>query len=497
MRTRGAFLFSAVAVALLFYSGQARAQASSKARGSASVNTISVTDARPIAAAMDAIEKRYGVAIDYSDPIYASTQDTQLLYTLHCALCSVAKPGEKTLVGKPPVLGPHDVPLRSPILIPRIWTLKVQYLEKSEAPRVAPYFHCNLATSGCPTVSAGPVGGITALIRKVLARFAAEGGSVFTVRKISTRHGPRWEVYPVKAHNALWTFVPQTDFLAAIIHIPRVNVRGGVPKLIAQRLTERWGRKFEMVLQGVPVNVVAPQPANAVPPDRIPEGEGVPMSARRAIIRGIGPARVIRMYYSPEDGSYAINIVGMPYREPARPPTPAPVPARVLPPRPYWPVDWVLAAHFPKGNFKVQTALAKAGYLHTAPTKRWDASSIAALRRFQAANGLPPTGDFDIKTARKLLPFLPDAPARVVPAKPAMDQQLAYWLESTPDGRKEIAEALKKAGFYNGPISGSANNPGAEAALKAFQKANGLPPNGWFTYQTAEKLAPFLPQPEK
>lgn len=495
MSTRGVILAGVTAVASLLCCGHAYAQSSSEPKDSATVMTIDVTAPRPVAAAMDVIEKRYGVAIDYSDPVYASTQDTQLLYTLHCSLCSVAKPGGESVGGKPPVMGPHDIPLQSPILIPRIWTLKIQYLENSEAPRVAPYFHCNLASGTCPAVSARPVGGITALIGKVLARFAAEGGTVFTVRKIATRYGSRWEVYPLKARNAVGSFVPQTDFLGTIIRVPNISIRGGVRALVAQRLARRWGIKFVLADQTLPTNVVVPRVKRAVAADTIPEGTGTPSSVRRVVIGGIGPTSVIRMFYGPDSQTYVINIVPLPYREPARPPTPAPVPAHMSRPHPLLPIQWCMFATHPKGNFEFQTALAKAGYLLTAPTKKWDPNAVAALRRFQVANGLQPTGKCDINTAQKLLPFLPDGPTRLVPAKPAMDSQLASWLANTPDGRKEIAEALKKAGFYHGPVTSSAINSEAVAALKAFQEANGLPPSGGFTYQTAEKLAPFLPQP--
>ena len=78
-----------------------------------------------------------------------------------------------------------------------------------------------------------------------------------------------------------------------------------------------------------------------------------------------------------------------------------------------------------------------------------------------------------------------------------MDPALAYWLESTSDGRKEIEQALAKAGFYHGPITSTRSNPAAQAALKAFREANGLQPTGYFDYVTAEKLAPFIPSPKQ
>jgi hypothetical protein len=47
------------------------------AQGGSSVETFSVTEARPVAEAMNVIEERYGVLIDYVDPQYAGPQDTE------------------------------------------------------------------------------------------------------------------------------------------------------------------------------------------------------------------------------------------------------------------------------------------------------------------------------------------------------------------------------------------------------------------------------------
>lgn len=486
MRTHGAFLIGFGAAALLLCCGRARAQVPSKAKASVSARTISVTSPRPIAAAMDVIEKRYGVAIDYSDPVYASTQDTQLLYTAHCALCSVANPGRKSKRNRStvPAMGPHDVHLLSPELIPRIRTLKLRYLEASEPLRVAPYFKCTVTTIGCPLVDAAPVGGITALIQRVLARFAAGGGSVFGVRKTATRYGPRWDVYPVKARNALGTFVTQTDYLSATVRLPASTPMGGVMEAVARQLTQKWGLKFEPGPVPPPADV--PFPKGTI-------GHPTIMSARQALLSLAEPINAtIRMLYAPDMAGYAISIGAMPYRQPPRPPTPRAVPARMVPAHPFPLGLWMSGRNSPRLIPRIQGALAKAGYLHTPASNKWDANAVNALRGFQIAHGLRPTGEFDNKTAAALLPFLPMVPAHLVPAKPAMDLQLAYWLGSTPDGRKEIAEALTKAGFYNGPISSKPNNSAAEAALKAFQKANGLQPNGWFTYKTAQKLAPYL-----
>jgi len=192
---------------------------------------------------------------------------------------------------------------------------------------------------------------------------------------------------------------------------------------------------------------------------------------------------------------YGVSIVGLPYREPPRPPTPAPVPARALPPRDIYPAGWLGRARTPEGVREIQQALANMGYLDTPPTTRWDANAIAALKRFQHAAGLPQTGEFDLRTAMELWPSLPRHLMPVsAPAQPAMSLQLAYWL-NTLGGMKEVQRVLTKGGFYNGPIDGELYVP-TKKALQAFQTANGLTPSGVVDWDTAVKLSPYLSQPQ-
>jgi hypothetical protein len=86
MRYREVVLAVLAPLSLLLWPGHARAQADSAAKMSESEKTISVTASKPVAKAMDIIEKRYGAPVDYTEPIYTSTMDTQLLYTLQGAL---------------------------------------------------------------------------------------------------------------------------------------------------------------------------------------------------------------------------------------------------------------------------------------------------------------------------------------------------------------------------------------------------------------------------
>ena len=74
MRSRKWVLAGAGALAILFCGGRAAAQTAQDGR---TVETINVTGARPVASALDVIEERYGVLIDYVDPQYAAPQDTE------------------------------------------------------------------------------------------------------------------------------------------------------------------------------------------------------------------------------------------------------------------------------------------------------------------------------------------------------------------------------------------------------------------------------------
>jgi Putative peptidoglycan binding domain len=487
---RRAALAAASVLAAFLCAAQARTQAGPEAR---TFETIEVTGGRPVAKAMDVIEQRYGVLIDYVDPQYVAPEDLELVRSLH---------------GKP---------LAVPFPAPKTWTISIQYWQVPGTPKsVAPIYRCNLATLGCAPVTSRPEDGISGLIRQVLDEFAGQGGQVFTVRKLEMPYGARWEVYPTEARDRSGTFVAQPDLLSANISIPKAR-RWPVEmfELIAQQLTRAWGAKFSVALLWWTVDPHMPAPG-----ERPPELGAENVSARRAIADLMGPRGtlgVLRLFYGWADPGYGygINIVNLPYREPPRPPTPAPVPARLGPPVP--PYYWEGRALSPQGRLEIERALVKAGYLKTLPTKKWvanamaaqrcrvarglgvtpiwDADTVAALRRFQAAADIPQTGKFDLPTASALM-RTGDLPVvhMVIPAKPAMDAQLANWLQSTQRGRKEIQEALTRAGFYNGPIDG-ALEPKMRAAFKAFQTANGLTPTGFLDFQTAARLVPFLPKP--
>lgn len=51
---------------------------------------------------------------------------------------------------------------------------------------------------------------------------------------------------------------------------------------------------------------------------------------------------------------------------------------------------------------EIQTALSKDGSFNGAPSGKWDDSTVDAMKKFQQAHGLNPTGKLDAKTLQKL-----------------------------------------------------------------------------------------------
>ncbi|HET9179355.1 MAG TPA: peptidoglycan-binding domain-containing protein [Terriglobia bacterium] len=477
-RTNVAFSRMAVAgagiLAVFLCAGRARAQAAPEGPA---FETIEVTGIQPVASAMDVIEQRYGVLIDYMDPPYVAPQDLQLY---------------RSYRGKP---------LMRPYQGPKTRTISVHYWQVAGTPEgVAPIYQCKTGAAGCAAATTRPQEGVEGLIQEVLHQFAEQGGEIFAVRKLEMPYGARWEVYPTYARDRSGKMVAQPDFLSTRISIPKARRwPAEMLNLILQQLNQTSGAKFSVSLLQYPIDTHTPKPG-----EQPPELGAENVSAWRAIADLMSPRPnigVVRVLFhgvcEPDCGyDYGVSVVGLPYREPPRPPTPAPVPARALPPRDIYPAGWLQRAHMPEGNREIQQTLANLGYLSTPPTTSWDANAVAALKRFQQVADLPQTGEFDLRTAMKLWPSLPRHLRPVTfRAQPAMSVALGSWLNTTPDGRKEIQQALATAGVYSGPINGVVDVPTRDA-LKAFQTANGLEPSGVVDWNTAVKLSPYLPQPQ-
>ncbi|HXX99639.1 MAG TPA: peptidoglycan-binding domain-containing protein [Candidatus Limnocylindrales bacterium] len=60
------------------------------------------------------------------------------------------------------------------------------------------------------------------------------------------------------------------------------------------------------------------------------------------------------------------------------------------------------SAPTPERISEIQDALARNGAFAGTPTGKWDGSTVAAMRKFQASKGLNPTGKLDALTLQKL-----------------------------------------------------------------------------------------------
>jgi peptidoglycan hydrolase-like protein with peptidoglycan-binding domain len=60
------------------------------------------------------------------------------------------------------------------------------------------------------------------------------------------------------------------------------------------------------------------------------------------------------------------------------------------------------AAPTPDRISEIQSALARGGYYKGDPNGKWDSDTVAAMQKFQSANGLDSTGKLDAPTLQKL-----------------------------------------------------------------------------------------------
>ncbi len=426
-------------LAILLFGGPATAQTAPSA-ATAAVKSIDITDARPIPRALDIIEKRYEVSIDYVDAVYSNPQDLQTVTFI------------------------RGVPARKPFPIPKVRSLNLYYQE----------------------MNGEPIGGITGLIQSVLTQFADEGGPVFAVRELTMPYGPRWEVYPKEVRDLSGALVAQPDVLDAVIQIPtEKRTSGEMVAEIGKELSAAWGRKFNIAqFRDAPVRG-----------DEAERGaENV--TALTALLHLTGPQEALRAFYMPDNNQYYVSIGPRPYHQTLRPLPPAPLPAPAVRTRPVPVAVWLRRSLYYKGKMDIQSALSQAGFLHTAATGEWDAPTVDAISRFQSANHLEVTGRINAATIQKLEPFLPKLEAHPTPHGWAngMYPALAQWLQSNPQGWTDIQRALTKEGFYTGNTTGMLDLK-THNALKAFQASNGLRQTGVFDRPTAEKLAPFIPKP--
>ena len=127
-------------------------------------------------------------------------------------------------------------------------------------------------------------------------------------------------------------------------------------------------------------------------------------------------------------------------------------------------------------------------------TGKYDAEFRAAIKEFQAANGLAKTGKLNRATLEKMGVELTDA-QKEIPATP--DSFANAESEAAKPKRKvfratksqitEAQEKLKSAGLYSGEITGKLDDPTRDA-VKKYQESNSLNATGGLTRETVEKM---------
>jgi murein L,D-transpeptidase YcbB/YkuD len=125
---------------------------------------------------------------------------------------------------------------------------------------------------------------------------------------------------------------------------------------------------------------------------------------------------------------------------------------------------------------------------------------VAELRRLKADVGLLDQRVSQLERASLQAPSAaewpsgssaqPSATEAVSPAIPTQSAPAAPVPPIKPS-KKEIQQALKAAGFYQGPVDGKIG-PQTQEAIRQFQQVNGLKVDGVVGRRTWEKLAPYL-----
>jgi Putative peptidoglycan binding domain len=119
---------------------------------------------------------------------------------------------------------------------------------------------------------------------------------------------------------------------------------------------------------------------------------------------------------------------------------------------------------------EIQSALAREGYYTAEPNGKWDATTIAATERFQAAHGMDATGKLDATTLQKLglgsdtagvsapKPLMPNCCAASTTPPPAEDKPAAPCCSTTPSTQTQ-----------------SSNPPAATSASTVLDQGSGAP----------------------
>lgn len=112
---------------------------------------------------------------------------------------------------------------------------------------------------------------------------------------------------------------------------------------------------------------------------------------------------------------------------------------------------------------EIQSSLARGGYYQGDPNGKWDANTVAAMQRFQSANGLDPSGKLDATSLQKL--GLGSGIAGVSAPKPPC-------CSASPGGSSQPApSAPPKPAATSTPASPSADSGAGSASSSATTSA--------------------------
>jgi peptidoglycan hydrolase-like protein with peptidoglycan-binding domain len=105
---------------------------------------------------------------------------------------------------------------------------------------------------------------------------------------------------------------------------------------------------------------------------------------------------------------------------------------------------------------EIQSALARGGYYQAAPNGKWDSNTIAAVQKFQSANGIEANGKLDAPTLQKL--GLGSDIAGVSAPKPtAQPSCCATTLPAPPSSQTSVSSTGGQIASTNPSSDGSAS----------------------------------------
>ena len=139
----------------------------------------------------------------------------------------------------------------------------------------------------------------------------------------------------------------------------------------------------------------------------------------------------------------------------------------------------------------LEKVLFEEGFSPGAVDGNMDAQARKAIREFQGANKLKGSGFYDMQTKVKL-DGIRSEKAKKRQEVLARQEALAREIE-LQEKVKKAQQALKKAGFDPGPVSGAVNDK-TKKAITDFQKSKGLAVDGALGQKTLDELNKYLPK---